>query len=113
MLTLTKFPNRYVLDENGKRIRIHFYPDEWHYETNGYYPCAPARRWMRDQAKKGLTAKEIWEKCENSEWICWILTKFGIRSNAWWNLYGYSASELRAMVKWKDIRNALIKHGWR
>ena len=112
MLTLTKFPNRYVLDENGKRIRINFMSGEWYHETNRNYPCTPARRWMRAQAKKGLTAKEIWEKCENTDWICWILNK--VNSNFYgWGLSVYSPDELRAMVKWKDVRNALIKHGWR
>ena len=114
MLTLTKFPNKYLLDEDGKRIKIYAYYDsnDFFYEENPHYPCEPARRWMRAQVKKGLTPKQIWEKCEKADWIYWILCK--VDSN-FQNLYYdfKSCDELRALVKWKDVRNALIRHGWR
>lgn len=117
MLTLTKFPNKYLLDKDGKRIKTYVYYDsndgnaDFFYEENPHYPCEPARRWMRAQVKKGLTPKQIWEKCERRDWIYWILCKVDSSFEDTWPIS--DCNELRALVKWKDVRNALIKHGWR
>lgn len=112
MLTLTKFGDPYCRDVFGEILNDHGWRIEKIYSPT--WPCEPARRWMRSQAKKGLTPKQIWYKCNNPEWIKWILCRFNlnddVQSIVW---HGETCDELRALVKWGDVRRALIKAGWR